>query len=113
MTVTGFIKWISGDTHVAGTLSIGAPRALCAGAFGPQLKKNPKELLPAMPAGCGWGIRLTKSEERKTDDIINRPGRSTYLEEKSVLTSGATPRLGVVYTPNDIVRFMIEGTDWL
>jgi hypothetical protein len=93
MTAHRFIKGISGDTDVAGTLSIGAPRGSYAVVFGPKLKKNPKELLPAMPAGCGWGIRLTKSEDRQTNDIINRPVRSTYLEEKSVLTSGATPRI--------------------
>jgi hypothetical protein len=34
---------------------------------------------------------LTKSEDEETIIIINRPGRSTYLEEKSVSTSGATP----------------------
>ena len=68
--------------------SIAAPRGLYAVAFGPQLKKKPKELLLATPTFCGWGIRLTKSENRKTDYIINRPERSNYLKEKSVqLTS--------------------------
>jgi len=33
---------------------------------------------------------LTTSEDEETI-TINRPGRSTYPEEKSVLTSGATP----------------------
>jgi len=33
---------------------------------------------------------LTKTEEEETI-IINRPDRSTYAEEKSVLRSGATP----------------------
>jgi hypothetical protein len=33
---------------------------------------------------------LTKTEEEETI-IINRPDRSTYPEEKSVLRSGATP----------------------
>jgi hypothetical protein len=72
MSANGFITGISGDTDVAGILSIAALRGLYAVTFGSKLKKNPKELLPAMPAGCGWGIRLTKSEDRKTDDIINR-----------------------------------------
>jgi hypothetical protein len=36
--------------------------------------------------------RLTGTEEQDTI-IINRSGRSTYLGKKSVLTSGATPRL--------------------
>jgi len=35
---------------------------------------------------------LTKSEEKDTI-IINRSGRSTYPEEKSVQTSGATPQI--------------------
>jgi hypothetical protein len=33
---------------------------------------------------------LTKTDEEETI-IINRPGRSTYPDEKSVLRSGATP----------------------
>src|ERR1039458_8518277 len=90
MTEKGFITANSGDTDVAGTLSIAAPRALYAVASGHKPKKNPEELLPASPADRGSGIRLIKSEDRKKDDIINRPGRSTYPREKSVLTSGAT-----------------------
>src|SRR5450755_1925765 len=90
MTEKGFITANSGDTDVAGTLSIAAPRALYAVASGHKPKKNPEELLPASPAERGSGIRLIKSEDRKKDDIINRPGRSTYPREKSVLTSGAT-----------------------
>src|ERR1035441_8376953 len=90
MTEKGFITANSGDTEVAGTLSIAAPRALYAVASGHKPKKNPEELLPASPADRGSGIRLIKSEDRKKDDILNRPGRSTYPREKSVLTSGAT-----------------------
>jgi hypothetical protein len=85
--ITGF----SGNTEVAGTLSIATPRALYAVAFGTKPKKNPPELLPPSAADCACGIRLTKSEDEKTGNIINRPHGSTYLEEKSVLTSGATP----------------------
>jgi hypothetical protein len=33
---------------------------------------------------------LTKIQDKETI-IIHRPGRSTYPEEKSVLTSGPTP----------------------
>jgi hypothetical protein len=36
------------------------------------------------------GRRLTKGEENERI-IINRSGRPTYPEQKSVLTSGATP----------------------
>lgn len=36
-----------------------------------------------------------------------------YENFYKVYNPGAADRLGVVYTPNEIVRFMIEGTDWL
>src|ERR1019366_7885425 len=107
MTEKGFITANSGDTDVAGTLSIAAPRALYAVASGHKPKKIPEELLPASPADRGSGIRLIKSEDRKKDDIINRPGRSTYPREKSVLTSGATPvdaRLPAVDLPEIILE---------
>ena len=55
----------------------------------PTALQNP-ELLPPAAGDCTAGRRLTKSEEEETI-IINRPGESTYPEEKSVLTSGATP----------------------
>ena len=86
MTDTGFITAISGGTGIAGTPSIGAPRALYAVVFELKPKKNPEAPLPPAAPDRVSGIRLTKSE-----DIINRPDGSTYLEEKSVLTSGATP----------------------
>jgi hypothetical protein len=69
------------------SLSVATPRALYAVAFGTKPKKNPPELLPPSAADCACGIRLTKSEDEKTGNIINRP----HVEEKSVLTSGATP----------------------
>jgi hypothetical protein len=54
--------------------------------------QNP-ELLPPVASDCAARRRLTKSEEEETI-IINRSGRSTYPEEKSVQTSGATPVFG-------------------
>lgn len=36
-----------------------------------------------------------------------------YEQFYKVYNPKAADRLGVVYTPNEIVRFMIEGTDWL
>ncbi len=36
-----------------------------------------------------------------------------YENFYKVYNPAAADRLGVVYTPNEIVRFMIEGTDWL
>jgi hypothetical protein len=91
MTANGFIAAISGDTEAAGALSIAAHGALYAAALEPKPKKKPEELLPAAPADRGTRRRLTKSEDEETIITINRSGRSTYLEEKSVSTSGATP----------------------
>jgi hypothetical protein len=91
MTPKSFITGFSGDTEVAGTLAIAAPRALYAVAFGSKPKKNPPEHLPPAAADCACGIRLKKIEDGKTGNIINRSHGSTYLDEKSVLTSGATP----------------------
>ncbi|MBV5344643.1 MAG: N-6 DNA methylase, partial [Rhodoferax sp.] len=36
-----------------------------------------------------------------------------YENFYKVYNAKAADRLGVVYTPNEIVRFMIAGTDWL
>ena len=91
MTANGFSTAITEDTEVPGTLSIAAPRALYAVVSELKPKKVPEELLPAAPADRGSRIRLTTSNDGPDDDIINRPSRSTYLDEKSVLTSGATP----------------------
>jgi hypothetical protein len=84
------ITRFSGDSDVAGTLAIAAPQALYAVAFGSNPKQNPPELLPPSAADCACGIRLKKIEDGKIG-IINRSHGSTYLDEKSVLTSGATP----------------------
>jgi len=93
MTPKSFSARFSGDTDVAGTLAIAAPRALYAVVFGSKPKKNPPELLPPSAADCACGIRLKKIEDGKTGSITNRSHGSTYLDEKSVLTSGATPFL--------------------
>ncbi len=83
---------VSGDSLVAPTPSIAAPGALYAVDFSsPKPKRRIRSF--SRPSGvrppCG-GRRLTKTEEEETI-IINRPNRSTYPEQKSVLTSGATP----------------------
>lgn len=96
MTSKSFIRGFSGDADVAGTLAIAAPRALYAVAFGSKPKKNPQpELLPPSAADCACGLRLKKIKDGKAGNIINRPHGSTYLDEKSVLTSGATPPHGL------------------
>jgi hypothetical protein len=52
--------------------------------------RKSEELLPPAAADRAAGVRLEKSEEI---NIINRLGRSTHPNEKSVLRSGATPVL--------------------
>ena len=47
---------------------------------------------------CPACRRLTKSQDQESI-IINRPGRSTHPQEKSVLTSAATPLLPIVQFP--------------
>ena len=79
---------ISGDSEVAGALRSRLPRLPMRSLF-PTTLQNP-ELLTPSASDCAARRPLTKSEEEETI-IINRPGRSTYPDEKSVLTSGATP----------------------
>src|SRR5688572_13461267 len=100
MTAPRSRSGFSGGTEVAGTTSIAVPGALYAVDSTPKTKKNPAELLPPAAADRGSGIRLTTSDDRKTDDIINRPGRSTYPKTKSVLTSGATPGISTDHLLN-------------
>jgi hypothetical protein len=52
-------------------------------------RKNP-ELLPLNAADRARSRPLTKIQDKETI-TIHGPGRSTYPEEKSVLTSGTTP----------------------
>lgn len=54
------------------------------------MTSNPKteELLPPAAADRSSGVRLTQTDEIS---IINRRGRSTHPQEKSVRRSGATP----------------------
>jgi hypothetical protein len=91
MTAKRFMTKISGDTAVAGTPSIAAPGALYAVAFSRRLENSsPEELLPPAAADRLSARRLTRTKDDETI-IINRSGRSTYPDEKSVQTSGATP----------------------
>src|SRR6266404_2405251 len=89
MTENGFITGISGDTEVAGALRSRLLRHPPMRSLFPTTLQNP-DLLPATPADCPTWRGLTKSEEEETI-IINRLDRSTDPDEKSVLTSGATP----------------------
>lgn len=91
MTVHAFITCISGDSPVAGTLAIAAPGALYAVDFSTPDPKTPNRSFSRLRRETALRVRgLTKNEEQETI-IINRSGRFTYPEEKSVQTSGATP----------------------
>src|ERR1039457_2806809 len=87
-------KWlpttISGDAEVAGASRSRLLGLLRRSDF-PGRRKNP-ELLPLNATDRASPRPLTKIQDEETI-IIHRPGRSTYPEEKSVLTSGATPFL--------------------
>ena len=90
MTVKALIKPISGGAEVAPPFQMTAPGALYAVDF---LRPRQRSASPA-PSGRETALRgrpLTKAEEEESI-IINRPGRSTYPEEKSVSRSGATPQ---------------------
>ena len=52
------------------------------------MNQRTEELLAPAASDCVSGVRLKRSEETF---IINRRGRSTHPEKKSVLRSGATP----------------------
>jgi hypothetical protein len=81
---------ISGDAQVAGPLRNRLLELLRRSDFLGQ-RESP-ELLPLDAADRACSNPLTKNEDEETI-TINLPGRSTYPEQKSVLTSGATPNL--------------------
>jgi hypothetical protein len=89
MTDNTFISSISGSAEVAAPLEIAAPGALYAIGF-LQPRQQSASRAPSGRETALRGRRLTKTEEEESI-IINRPDRSTYPEEESVLRSGATP----------------------
>jgi CBS domain-containing protein len=109
MTDNELISSISGDIKVAGTPSIAARGALYAVDLSTPMAKKPEpELLP--PRGRETALRrgpLTKTEEEETI-IINRPDRSTYPRQKSVLRSGATPVLMARSSKTTAVRDIMK-----
>ena len=80
---------IFGDAQVPGISRNRLLELLRRSDFSGQRKTL--EPLPLNAADCACSRPLTKNEDEETI-TINRPGRSTYPEEKSVLTSGATPK---------------------
>jgi hypothetical protein len=82
---------IFGDAQVAGISRNRLLELLRRSDFSGQ-RKNP-ELLPLNAADCACSRPLTKIQDEETI-TINPTGRSTYPEEKSVLTSGTTPFRG-------------------
>jgi hypothetical protein len=88
MTDNSVTTRISGDAQVAGISRNRFLGLLRRSDFSGRRKKP--ELLPLNAADCACSRPLTKNRDEETI-TINRPGRSTYPAEKSVLTSGATP----------------------
>jgi hypothetical protein len=66
MTPKSFCTRFLGDTEIAGTLAIAAPRALYAVTFGPKAKKTPAKA----SAAFGGRLRLwyTVEKDRRWED---------------------------------------------
>jgi len=94
MTENALIGSFFGNTKIAVPLEIAALRALYEADFFHREEKSQNQRFSRPSDGrlhC-CGRQLTETEDEETI-IINRPDRSTYLEEKSVSRSGATPDL--------------------
>ena len=85
-----------GDTRRSGSIEISVPGGFTAVGFSGQ-QKNPGA--SAAERGRPSLFKTIDEDQRQRHDHINRSGRSTYLEEKSVQTSGATPRRSTGLTP--------------
>mmetsp|Transcript_542 Transcript_542/g.1541 ORF Transcript_542/g.1541 Transcript_542/m.1541 type:complete len:856 (-) Transcript_542:5-2572(-) len=79
------------------------------GAFftGAVKKSTLKALQPYYTAINANAAQITSHTEKQTFLKV------IYENFYKVYNPDAADRLGVVYTPNEIVRFMIEGADWL
>jgi hypothetical protein len=80
-------------TRDSRSIEISAPGAFTALGYSGQ-QKNPGA--SAAKRGRPSLFKTIDEDRRERHDHINRSGRSTYLEEKSVQTSGATSNLGLV-----------------
>jgi hypothetical protein len=83
-----FVTSISRGTEVAGNLRSRLLELLRSSDFRPKEKTT--SFCPLNAADRAYRRPLTKIKDEETI-TIHRPGRSTYPEEKSVLTSGTTP----------------------
>ena len=79
------------DTRGSGSIEISVPGALTAVGFPGQQKNTGAS---AAERGRPSLFKTIDEDRRERHDHINRPGRPTYPEEKSVLTSGATSPQG-------------------
>lgn len=70
-------------------------------------KRTLKSLEPYYAAIRAAAAQISGHNEKQTFLKV------IYENFYKVYNRKAADRLGVVYTPNEIVRFMIEGTDWL
>jgi len=89
-------------TRRSGSIEISVPGAFTTDGFSGQ-QKNPGA--SAAERGRPSLLKTIDEDQRERHDHINRSGRSTYLEEKSVQTSGATPEGVAAFFQKDEPRF--------
>lgn len=76
--------------------------------FTGTVKRNTLDSLRPYYAAIRSAAALVSSHQEKQSFL-----KAIYENFYRVYNPKAADRLGVVYTPNEIVRFMIEGADWL
>ena len=76
--------------------------------FKSEVKRNTLAVLEPYYATIRSNAALITSHAEKQKFL-----KTIYEEFYKVYNPKAADRLGVVYTPNEIVRFMIDGADWL
>lgn len=76
--------------------------------FKAEIKRNMLAVLEPYYATIRSNAALITSHVEKQKFL-----KTIYEEFYKVYNPKAADRLGVVYTPNEIVRFMIDGADWL
>ena len=96
------------DTQGSSSIEISVPGAFTAVGFSGQ-QKNPG--VSAAERGRLSVLKRIDEDRRARHDHINRSGRSTYPEEISVQTSGATPvecpeLRCVAYLPEFLLEFV-------
>jgi len=81
---------------------------------GPDLKEPVDVVIPTPNGALQNGISIPIGKERIVSfQASNADDKVIYEGFYKVYNKKAADRLGVVYTPNEIVKFMVESADWL